>query len=341
MADVAEVVVRAVPEGVNETTDELDEMSGKVSESTDEMQEQSEGMSELAESFDGAMSAVVAGLAVATGGLLSQVPVIGESMSGLGAIIDVLALKIDGVLRPVLGRANNILFDLAGTLARTDGIVADFIGVISLLSSAILGAVVAYTGWQIASLGVVAGLKATGAAILTVLGYIGTFVAALVSLPVLLAAAVVGLTLLAFHFRHEIGQAVLDGIQAIHDFVGQVGPAIDALATRVKTKFDAIIRDAKEWGRSLIRQFIQGIKDMIPNVANVVSGINIAPGVTIGDVTGAAGTAADIALGGGGGGGDGFIGSVASGVGDIFLDGQRVSDNQGRYSKDRLTRRGG
>ena len=68
-----------------------------------------------------------------------------------------------------------------------------------------------------------------------------------------------------------------------------------------------------------------------------MEGIKLTAGVTIGDV---AGTASNLGSAAADAGSD-FIGSVGSTASDIYLDGSRIDDNQGRFRKDALSRRGG
>jgi len=81
----------------------------------------------------------------------------------------------------------------------------------------------------------------------------------------------------------------------------------------------------------------KGIKSAAGAVQDIVEGINLTAGVTIGDV---AGTAGEIAGAASDAGSD-FIGSVGSEATSVFLDGSKVDNNQGRYRKDALARRGG
>jgi hypothetical protein len=113
--------------------------------------------------------------------------------------------------------------------------------------------------------------------------------------------------------------------------------AIRSVVKRVTSAFTSLVSKAKEWGRSLIEKLVQGIRDASGIVRDIVEGINLTAGVTIGDV---AGTAGEIAGAASDAGSD-FIGSVGGSAANVYLDGSRVDDSLARYSKDRLTRRGG
>lgn len=116
MPTAEEIVVALRSEGAEETQsdlqgvdEQLDETKGSLSDTSDEMQGFSRKMR-------GAMRSVIAGLAVAAAGLLSQVPVIGEAFSGLRAIFDALVLQIDSELRPGLTGLTNDLYDVAAAI---------------------------------------------------------------------------------------------------------------------------------------------------------------------------------------------------------------------------------
>jgi len=138
MTDIEELVVRAKPAGISDTKGELEGLNEKLDESADELDETTGRLEGLQRRFSGAMQAIMVGLAVATAGLLSQVPVIGELMSGLGAIVDALALRLDQRLRPALQPITNRLFDVAEALLNADGALGTFIDGV-LLASITLG----------------------------------------------------------------------------------------------------------------------------------------------------------------------------------------------------------
>lgn len=363
MVDVAEVVVRATPEGLQSTTNQVDEMSDGVEDSTDEMDEQAGVMSRLSKRFSGAMGAVMTGMAVATAGLLSQVPVIGELMGGLGAIIDGLAFRLDSLLRPTFGPIVDRLFDFADAIFEADGALGTVIDIL-LVAGTILGTlagvvltVTKVLAPMISSFGVLVTVgKVVVGAIASIIGIIG-------AVPLAIGLLVAGLALLAWHFREEIVGAIKTAIGWIGDiadrFTDFVSDAlewgVDVLANLVESfkdgagsvfdwvtgfvsditeSFTDLVSDAFEWGKDLIQRFISGIK----SAASGIGEISIVGDLTLGDVAGEVSGA----LGGGNdSGGTEFRGSVGGNNGGTYLDGRRVDSNQSRFSKDRLTRRGG
>lgn len=123
MATIEELVVRAKPEGLDETVGGFENMQEELEETEQQMDDTTGGLSDLANKWKGAMGAIVAGLAVATAGLASKIPVIGEVASGLGAVISGLAFQMDKALRPSLQGVTNELFNLANEVYRSDGVL--------------------------------------------------------------------------------------------------------------------------------------------------------------------------------------------------------------------------
>ena len=341
MTTISEVVVKAIPEGMSDVRDGLQGMNEDLEESTEQMEEQSNTLSDLSKEFDGAMSAVVAGFAVATSGLLSQVPVIGETMGALGGVLDAFAFQIDGVVRPALARFNNFLFDTQAVIYEAEGAFGAFLGIASLIGSAIVGVVTAFAGLKIASLGLVAGLKATGAALLAVAKAVGAFVVGLISLPALAAAAVVGLLALAVFFREDLIKALKKGWEKISSFASDVKQAASEIANDAADGFKELVTQAGKIGEQIIDELVSKIKAGASRLKSAVNNLDLPGGVDVGDLTGGLGGGLGAGLGGGGssGGSSDFIGSVGSSASKIFLDGSRVDDNQGRFRKDALNRR--
>jgi phage-related protein len=337
MVDVSEVVVRATPEGMDNVVSKTNEMEGAVEDSTEEMDEQAGTMSDLSEKFAGAMSVAVTGLAVAAGGLLAQVPVLGEAFSGLFAIVDAVAFQMDQVLRPVLMPITNLFFAISDAIFEADGAMGDVIGVGATLA-AILGMIVGPALLVASKLGLIGSVS--GAVIAAGKFLIGVLaaIASAISLPIAAAALLVaGLAVLAYHFREEIANAIGTAVAFLKDFATRAKQAANDVVKRITGAFTSLVDKAKDWGKSLIEKLVKGIKSAAGAVQDIVEGINLTAGVTIGDV---AGTAGEIAGAASDAGSD-FIGSVGSEATSVFLDGSKVDNNQGRYRKDALARRGG
>ena len=116
MANAAEVVVRAKPEGIDETKEEVEGLSDSLEETTEGMESQAGRLAGFSKQFAGAMSAATTGLALAATSLLAKTPIIGELFEGLGSVIDAVALTLDRVLRPALAPVGDALFDLSDAI---------------------------------------------------------------------------------------------------------------------------------------------------------------------------------------------------------------------------------
>lgn len=137
--EIEELVVSMKPSGIDETTESLAEVEGFTEETTENLREQSEQADTFADKFQGSLNVATSALAIAAGGLLSQVPVLGEAMSGLFALVDSIAFKMDSVLRPVISPITNLLFDLANAVGDMDGAFGKLIGIVATVAAIFAG----------------------------------------------------------------------------------------------------------------------------------------------------------------------------------------------------------
>lgn len=128
MATAEELLVAIRSEGADDTVEDLDNVEEGVEETSQALEKQSEEMQGFATKFKGALTAAVAALALGAAGLLSKVPVIGEALGGLGAIIDSVGLQIDSEIRPALQSLTSAFFDIAQGISEADGGFGDLIG---------------------------------------------------------------------------------------------------------------------------------------------------------------------------------------------------------------------
>lgn len=234
MADtINDLLVRITPEGIDETADDLDQARDSFEETADTASESAGQLGEFADRWQGAMAAITAGLIAGAAVLLSRVPVLGESMAGLNAIIDAFALRLDSVLRPALDGANSSLFDFANAVATANGplgLVFDSIAALIGIGGPLvvtIGVIGSQMGiWETAAIGVWSILTTVGSTILSLISTIGSFIASSVAMAAALGAliGVLGVTLL------EI-TGVLDAVQAFG--MEARGPAADAILTLV------------------------------------------------------------------------------------------------------------
>jgi len=338
MATVEELIIKATPQGMGDVEDGLETMSNQSEETTNEIEDQSSALGDMSEKFEGAMGAIVAGFAVVTAGLLSRVPVLGEAASGLSAILDALALKIDTRLRPVLTPLTTLFFEIANAINAADGPLGKLIGAISTaatlsisFTTAVLGASKALGALGVSFGAIIASAKAIGAAIAGV-------AASIVSLPAVLTAALIGLA--------AFTAAYLTNWNGVRDKTDKVlGNIYNAIKTRfneaketVTSILGGIGSEAVEWGKDIISKLIKGIKKKAAALKSTITGINITDEITIGDISSAVGGAIDTSaevISGTSAGASGGTGGNAT-----YLDGQRIDDNQGQYRKDSLTLRG-
>lgn len=365
MASVAEVVVEAVPSGISDTTGQLEDMESTVQESTDSMDEQAGKMSDLTESFQGAMAATVAGLAVAASGLLSQVPVLGEAFAGLNAVIDAVAFQMDKVLRPVITPLTNFFFGLSTAIFEADGAFGTFIGVVSSLLS--VGAVlVAIIGSAIAGFLALGGSLSTLVTIgATVLGAIGLIITAIASLPATLIAAIAGVIAFAIALVTNfmgardkltsivgtIANFVVDGfkwlvengLSFLSDLVNRGVGFFNTLADNLATWAEDVASDAVDWGKGIIDGLVSGLKNAITSGGSKIKELLGLDDISTSGVSSSAFNFDSISTGNldtSVSQGDDFIGSVGSGETTIMLDGREINKGVGRIRKDTLNRRG-
>ena len=125
MVNAEELVVSFRAENADETKAEMEQVEGQLEETTEQMEEQADEMEGFTSKFRGAMGALVAGIAVAAGGLLTQVPILGETFAGLMAIVDKLALSLDESLRPAFSDLRDELFEISDKIDPDEGFVAN------------------------------------------------------------------------------------------------------------------------------------------------------------------------------------------------------------------------
>ena len=117
---VEELVVKAVPEGLQETSDQMDELEEDLADSANAMDEQASAFNRFSRRLKGVVGALVASLAVSTGFLLSRVPVLGELVRGLVSVFDALAYQVDKRLRPALGPIIDQFYELSAAIYEGD-----------------------------------------------------------------------------------------------------------------------------------------------------------------------------------------------------------------------------
>jgi len=332
--DIQELVVRATPEGMSDVNDGLESMERRTQETTDSVEDTTDELGSLSNRFRGAMTAIIAGLAVGTAGLLAQVPVVGETMSQLGTTIDIITLKIDQDLRPAFQGLQEDASDVNDETAETEG-------AIDALQTATNGWISAIQefiaqGFQ-QKLKDLTGIDLSVETIkfLTVGG----------ADPEVLASNIrAGITQEWEQLRQATKRKYNNITTAIktefNNIVSGAKQRGAELQDNITDAFDNTISDARSWGQQLIDRFIQGIENRVPDLGttldNIGNGIgSVVPGVG-GGSSGLSGSGSNST----GPSVQGFIGSVADTSSAVFLDGSRVDSQIGRFRKANFTRRG-
>jgi hypothetical protein len=257
MPTAQELIVAIRSEGVDQTRGKLEDVGDSMSDTASKAGNSADRLEGFSQKFQGAMGAAVAALAVGAAGLLSQVPVIGEVASGLGAVVDSVVVKIDETLRPILTPITNKLFELAKAISNTDGTLGKIIGVITTVIAVglVLAGVVVAIGAAIAPF--LAGLSAIATVGGLVISAITTIAGALLSLPVILGLLVAAVIAFVAAYIFNIG-GVRDKTNSIlgkvFDFFVRLGQDILAWA---KSTASMIFEKAKKIGA----QLLQGIKN--------------------------------------------------------------------------------
>ena len=337
MVTAEELTVAIRSEGVSETQDDLEGVESAMEDTADSAGTAADDLEGFSQRFQGAMSAAVAALAVAAAGLLSQVPVLGELMAGLFAIVEAVAFQMDGVLRPVLSPLTDAFFDLANAIFEADGIAGDIIGVLGTIASiaAIVGAAMLKFGVSVGA------VTAKFAPLIGVVKTVGSILAGLVAgitavaaaKAILIGAAIALAAALIFNIggaRDKLGEILSDIFGFFVGLAGDLSEWAGDLAS-----------DAFTWGRNLIDRFIDGIRAAIGRLRDFLGdlrdiGANV--GISVPDLGG---------LGGGGGGNGGgassrprFGAATSGGSGGQQIDGRQITESTGRYRSDPSNRRG-
>ena len=274
MTEVEELIVRAKPEGVSETTQELEGMEAQTEDSAEAMEDSADEMQGFARRFEGAMGAVIAGLAVASAGLLSQVPVIGEAMSGLFAILEAVAFQVDGVLRPALSPLSDLFFDISNAIFEMEGPAGTLIGLLGTLAGLFFGILVPLgklTGLFSALGGAKAALALAAKGVVTVLGAIAAALGAPIALVGALVAAIVLLAAAFITDWKGIRTKTVEAIKTIIGWIRDLGKWIrDDLPGLVKDGFNAFIDFVTDTAPGLLSVGVEKVIDTIRGIGTWV-----------------------------------------------------------------------
>ena len=360
-----ELVIKALPEGFGETNDKLETTDEKFEEVSSSMEESTGLLSSLANKFGGALSAIVAGVAIATAGLLSQVPILGEVVSGLTSVINAVAFQLDKRLRPVLGPVRDGLFELAqaifeGNFGKAESIIKDFVDAIATIDfGAVFASITDAVDGILKKIQSAFDGRTAGGIVDQILGQFGGFVS-------FAANRIAGFifdvikelrgtqtsNVLAGFLVDSLGALVNFTASATNSIVGFlsgldygsiINTIVFGLISVSETLTNGIVDlvDSVNWNKvteELTDEFTTSIKDGIDNVFqgnfgltdSVTGTVNETANIVAGSNT-SPNTQTD----------QGRVSSIQSGSGDIFLDGRSVSKQTGRYPYNLITSRAG
>jgi hypothetical protein len=338
MPTAEELIVALKSEGAQEVNDDLKTTERRMEGTADAAEEQADRLGGFANKVKGAMAAIVAGLAIGAAGILSQVPVIGEAMAGLKAVFNALALQIDKRLRPGLTTLNKEFFELAnaimsGNFSQVKKELKDIANVIKgfVTGVNITQLIKKFQNFAADAIGGLVTRITKFAQSLTVADF-RKFNATLMrltkrGLKKLINAA--DWSAFAIALVTMLGKAIVGNKQAIKQEI------VDPLVGFIENNWRDWLDSAIQLGKDLVDKLIQGVKNKAGDLANAVENIELAAGVTVGDV-------ADT-VGGGGGGGNTTQPTrrqerLFSGRGTT-LDGRQLSESTGRYRADPSRRR--
>jgi hypothetical protein len=337
-----------------------------MEDTADTAERQADQLGGFANKIKGAMAAIVAGLAIGAAGVLSQVPVIGEAFAGLKAVFQAFAFQIDKRLRPGLTKINKEFFELANAIFAGDYEQAkkelkDIGSAIKNLD--LSGAIKEFTNF---------GKQA--------ISFIGENVNAkqLVKDFNTLAANAIGAlvdgvssaneNLTAEDFQQvtsTVISLIKDGLTKLinaADWSAFVGDIIDLmgkfqegaskavnneivkpLTGYIEDNWDDWVDAAIEFGKDLVENIAKGIKQNDESVINAIAGMEIASGITLGDIgalSAMAGGPVGMAAGAAVNRAAGTTNTTNdSGFSGIIMDGRKMAEDTGRYFADASNRR--
>ena len=338
MVTAEELTVAINSVGVSDTRDDLQEIEDGMEDTADSASDSAEELEGFSQRFSGALSAAVAGFSVGVGSLLSTIPVLGESMSGLFAIFEAFGFQIDRLARRLgAGGISDRLFDVADAIFELDGLAGDLVAVFGVLAAGVIGAATGLAAWAIKAKGMIGAAKGLIAVVKVIGGVLAGLVAGITAVAaakaILIGAAIALAAALIFNIggaRDRLGEILSD----IWDFF------VDLAADLADWAGD-LASDAFEWGRNLIDRFIDGIRAAIGRLRDFLGDlrdIGASVGISVPDLGG---------IGGGGGGNNGgassrprFRESRGGGSGGSQIDGRQITESTGRYRSGSPNRRG-
>jgi ElaB/YqjD/DUF883 family membrane-anchored ribosome-binding protein len=348
MVTAEELVVSITSTGAGETQDQLEGVEEKMDDTAESAGDSAEELEGFAARFRGAMAAAVSALAIGAAGLLSQVPVVGEAMAGLRAIIDAVILQIDDDLRPTVGSLRDEFFEVAEEVRNADGTLESLETALNGVDQAVQDVAVESLQQEIRNL--------TGITIpnnwldlgwdiitLDTRNAVDTLKRVIREFPQDFGTLIGSLSPKAKReydqLRQQTSSLVSDLTSDFDGGVSGIRESFNGLSSDLSEWAGNVAEDAREWGKNLIQKFIQGIRSLLGRLENFLGDlqdVGATVGIDIPDLG---------SLGGGGGGGGGGSGRLpfrgsGTGTGGTQIDGRQLTESTGRYRSDPGRRRG-
>ncbi|AFH21511.1 hypothetical protein OSG_eHP2_00190 [environmental Halophage eHP-2] len=362
-----ELVVKALPEGFGETNDKLETTDEKFEEVSGSMEESTGLLSSLANKFGGALSAIVAGVAVATAGILSQVPILGEVVSGLTSVINAVAFQLDKRLRPVLGPVRDGLFELAqaifeGNFQKAESIIKDFVdAIVNIDFGAVFASITDAVDGILLKIRSAFDGRTAGGIVDQILGLLGGFVSfAANRLAGFIQDVIKALS--GTETDNVLAEFLVDSLGALVDFTASATNRI--LAFLRGLNYGSIINTITAGLTDSSQELTSGIIDLVQSVnwskitrklkeefkSSTKDGlINAVKNIDVGDVAALANPYSAINMGVINAAADATSDALSnqgrvtnnSTGGDTYLDGRSVEKQTGRYGHGRIANRAG
>jgi len=167
MVTVQNIVVKATPSGISDTTEGLEQVDEQFDETTESFEDATGQFEEAESRWKAALGSIVSGLAVSVAGLFNLIPSLGAAMDGLAAIASAVGWQMDQVLRPALIPLSDLFYSIANAIFELNGALGYLVGLLGTIGALVGGVVASYLAWIGATEGLVGVLS-------TLSGWVGS-----------------------------------------------------------------------------------------------------------------------------------------------------------------------
>jgi len=120
MAIAEELIVALKSQGAAETKSQVNEVGESVQDVEQDVEASSDRLSGLTRKIKGFMGAIVAGVALAAGGLATQIPVLGGLFESLKSVFSAVGFQLDKRIRPALQPIIDGFYELSNAIFAGD-----------------------------------------------------------------------------------------------------------------------------------------------------------------------------------------------------------------------------